>query len=122
MKFIVALLLTALLGYAAPLYSPWWTFAITSFVVALAVHQQPGKAFLAGFIGILLLWGTHAWILDSANNHILSRKIAPLLQLGNSGTALILVTAFIGALISGFAALTGSFARGKGRQKVEGRR
>ncbi len=111
MKFIVALLLTALLGYTAPLFSPWWTFAITSFVVALAVHQQPVKAFLSGFLGLGLLWGIHAFILDSANEHILSHKIAPILKLGSSGNALILVTALIGALISGFAALSGSFAR-----------
>lgn len=111
MKFTVALLLTALLGFVAPLYAPWWSFAITSFIVALAVHQKPLRAFLAGFTGLFLLWGAHAAWLDIANDHLLSDKIAAVLKLGNSGFALVVLTAFIGALISGLAALSGSFAR-----------
>lgn len=111
MKFITALLLTALLGYAAPLYFAWWSFAATSFIVAIAIQQKAGKAFLAGFAGLFFLWGAHALILDNANDHILSVKVANLLPLGGSSMALIIITAFIGGLISGFAALAGSFVR-----------
>ena len=57
MKFLIAILLTALLGYAIPLYSPWFGFAITSFVVAIVVQQTPLKSFAAGFLGLFLLWG-----------------------------------------------------------------
>jgi hypothetical protein len=111
MKFIIAIILTALLGYAAPLYLPWWSFAITSLVVAIAIHQKPGKAFMAGFAGLCVLWGIHASILDSANDSILSEKVAYILPLGGSSMILIWITAIIGGLVSGFAALTGSFAR-----------
>lgn len=111
MKFITVLLLTALLGYAAPLYFPWWSFAVTSFIIALLIHQKAGKAFLAGFLGLFLLWGIHAFLLDSANDHLLSQKVAVLLPVGGSSTALILITAFIGAVVSGLAALSGSLAR-----------
>lgn len=111
MKFITVLLLTALLGYAAPLYFPWWSFAVTSFIIALAIHQKGGKAFLAGFLGLFLLWGAYAFILDNANEHILSAKVASLLPLGGSSVALIFLTAFIGGLVSGLAAMAGSFAR-----------
>ena len=110
MKFITAIILTVLLGYAAPLYFPWWSFAVTSFIVAVAIHQKPFKAFIAGFLGLVLLWGIMALWIDMANHHILSQKIAVLLQTG-SYLVLIIVTAVIGGLISGFAALTGSFAR-----------
>ena len=112
MKFITAIILTALLGYAVPLYAPWFSFAITSFVVAIAIHQKPLKAFTAGFLGLFLLWGIHAFILDNANQHILSQKVAAIFKLGNVSFALILVSALIGGIVSGFAALTGSFARG----------
>ena len=74
-------------------------------------HQKPGKAFAAGFLGLFLLWGMHAFIIDNANDHILSQKVAGILPLGNSSFLLIFLTAFIGGLLSGFAGLTGSFAR-----------
>lgn len=120
MKFIVAIILTAILGFAAPLYFAWWSFAVTSAIVAVAVHQRAWKAFVTGFAGLFLLWGGMAFFIDAQNSHVLSQKVGAVLMLGNSPIALILVTALIGALISGFAALTGSYARSlKARQVVE---
>ncbi|MBN9297160.1 MAG: hypothetical protein J0I41_09115 [Filimonas sp.] len=110
MKFTIGLFLTALLGFAAPLYLPWWSFAVTSFGVALLIPQPPGKSFLVGFCALFVLWGMHTFLIDTMNAHILSEKIAPLLHLGNSGFLLILVTALIGGLISGLAALSGAYA------------
>lgn len=110
MKFTVALLLTALLGFVLPLYAPWWSFALSSFVVALIVRLKPWMAFLAGFSALFLLWGIYAGVLDSSNNGLLSAKVATMLKLGSSGIVLLLITALLGALISGCAALAGSFA------------
>ena len=84
MKFIVVLLLTALLGYTAPLYFTWWSFAITSFIIALFMHQRRFVAFIAGFLGMFLLWGIMAMMIDSANDHLLSQKIAQILPLNGS--------------------------------------
>lgn len=111
MKFIVVVLLTALLGFAAPLYFTWWSFAVTSFIIALFVHQKAWAAFIATFLGLFLLWLIMAMIIDSNNNHLLSQKIAMLLPLNGSSTLLILITALIGGLVSGFAGLSGSLAR-----------
>jgi hypothetical protein len=111
MKFIVVILLTALLGYAAPLYFSWWSFAVCSFIIALLIHQKPFFAFIATFLGLFLLWGIMAMMIDNANNHLLSQKIAQVLPLNGSSILLILITAFIGGLVSGFAGLTGSLAR-----------
>lgn len=113
MKFFAAILLTALLGYAAPLLPnlPWWSFALSSFVVALVVHQLPFKAFLSGFLGLFLLWIIYAWIKDTANAHLLSTKVAAILPLGGNYILLLLMTALIGGVISGFAALTGGYVR-----------
>ncbi|MFT4153274.1 hypothetical protein [Parafilimonas sp.] len=111
MKFVVVVALTALLGYAAPLYFTWWSFAVTSFVIALLIHQKALAAFLATFLGLFLLWAVMALIIDGANDHLLSQKIATLLPLGGSSFLLIFVTAFTGGLVSGFAGLTGSFVR-----------
>ncbi len=109
-KFIIAILLTALLGFAFPLYFWWWSFAITSFLVAFILRQSPGKSFLAGFTAIALLWLLQALLLDAANEHLLSGKVALLLPFGGSGFALLITTAVIGGLVSGMAALTGSYA------------
>jgi hypothetical protein len=113
MKFLITILLTALLGYAAPLFGimPWWTFAITSLIIAVLIHQKAWKAFVAGFLGLFLLWGIQAFIIDSNNDHILSTRIASVLPFGGNTMLLLLVTAFVGGLVSGFAALTGSLAR-----------
>jgi len=111
MKFIIVVLLTALLGYAAPLYFTWWSFAVTSFIIALLVQQRAWVAFAATFLGLFLLWAIMALMIDSANDHLLSQKIATILSLHGSSELLILITALVGGLVSGFAGLTGSLAR-----------
>ena len=90
---------------------PWWSFAITSLVVSVSIHQKPGKAFLSGFLGLFLLWAVMALVKDAANEHLLSSKVAHILPLGGSYLVLILVTGIIGGLVSGLAALTGSYLR-----------
>jgi len=113
MKFLSAVILTALLAFAAGLYGilPWWSFAITSLVVAVTVHQKAGRAFLSGFTGLFLLWSILAFLKDSANDHLLASKVAQILPLGGSYMVLILVTGIVGGLVAGLAALTGSYIR-----------
>jgi hypothetical protein len=113
MKLVTAIVLTAFLAYVVGIYStlPWWSFAITSLIIAVAVHQRPWKAFVAGFLGLFLLWAGMALLKDAANDHVLSTKVATILPMGGSYLVLILVTGFVGGLVSGLAALTGSFLR-----------
>ena len=113
MKLIVSIILTALLSFVAGLYLPWWSIAIASFLVALIIPQFPWKAFVSGFLGVFILWAVLAWWIDMKNQGILSSKISQLFHLGSSHFAMILVSAFIGALIGGFAALCGSYLRTK---------
>lgn len=113
MKILTAIVLTAFLAYVTGVYStlPWWSFAITSLIIAVAVHQRPWKAFVAGFLGLFLLWAGMALLKDAANDHVLSTKVAGILPMGGSYLVLILVTGIVGGLVSGLAALTGSFLR-----------
>ncbi len=121
MKFIAALIITALLSFIAGLYLPWWCIAIAAFIVAMLVHQNAGMAFLSGFSGLLLLWSGLAFWIDSGNESILSARIGELLGIGNNPFLLILITAIIGALVAGFAAMSGSFLRsGKVKRVVNG--
>jgi hypothetical protein len=111
MKIITAIVLTGFLAFVLGVYStlPWWSFAVSSLVVSVAIRQRPGKSFLAGFLGLFLLWAGMALIKDAANEHILSAKVATILPLGGSYLVLILVTGIVGGLVSGLAALTGSY-------------
>ncbi len=92
MKFLVAIILTALLAFISGLFLPWWGIAITALLVAVLVHQKAGKAFLSGFLGVFLLWAGLAWWIDMKNNGVLSKKIASVLPLGGNPVYLILVT------------------------------
>ena len=113
MKILSAIFITAFLAFVAGLYTsfPWWSFAVTSLIVSVAIHQKPGKAFLSGFLGLFLLWAGLALLKDAANEHILSTKVAQILPLGGSYLVLILITGVIGGLVSGLAALAGSYLR-----------
>ena len=115
MKFFVAIVLTALLAFISGLFLPWWGMAITSLLVAVLIHQKAGKAFLAGLLGVMLLWAGLAWWIDMKNNGVLSKKIASVLPLGGNALLLILVTGLLGGLVSGFAAMTGSYLRTSSR-------
>jgi hypothetical protein len=118
MKFITAIILTALTGFIAGIlsFSPWWGFAITSFLVAVLIHQKGGKAFLSGFLGIFLLWAGLALWMDTKNNGILSQKIAQILPLNGNSLLLILITGVVGGLVAGFASMSGSYLRASSKK------
>ncbi len=111
MKFFVSLLLIALLSFAACLYLPWWSIAVVSFLVVALIPQSPGRAFLCGFLAIALLWGMLSFLKSSQNEHLLAHKVSLIILKMDSPAFLILATAFLGALVAGFAALTASFIR-----------
>ncbi len=110
-KFIVSLILIALLSLLAGFYLPWWTIAVVAFLVSLSIPQRPATAFLTGFLALFILWFAFAFMISSGNNHLLARKISVVIFKAENAFLLMLVSALIGALVAGFAALTGSFAR-----------
>lgn len=111
MRFLAATVLILLFSFIAGLFLPWWSIAIVAFLIALIIPQSIGKSFLAGFIGVFLLWGILALWIDVKNDSVLSMKIAQLFSLGSASFVLIPVTALIGALVAGFAAMSGGSLR-----------
>ena len=115
-KFGASLILIALLGYAAWLYSdiiPWWGFAVGSLLVGWAIPQKSTASWLGGFRAIAFLW---LWLIskmDSANEGLLLSKMIRLIPVGDSPYLLIALCCLIGGIVSGFAALTGNFLRKK---------
>ena len=115
MKFIVSIILIALLSFAACLYLPWWSIAIVALIVSALIPQSSGISFLAGFLALFLLWGGLTFWISNNNEHILAHKVSLLIIKMDSPYLLMLITALIGGLVAGLAALTGSFLR---RRKV----
>jgi hypothetical protein len=114
MKLVVAIILTALLAVVGGLYLPWWSIAIAAFIPVLLIPMRSTRAFLAGFLGIFILWFFLAWWIDQKNDSVLSKKVAEIFHLGGSSFLMILVTALIGGLVGGLAALSGSYLRRPG--------
>jgi len=110
-KFFVTTALIALLSFVFGLFFPWWTIAVAAFGVSALLPQRPIPAFFSGFAALFLLWGLLALVADLANESILSSRVAAVLPLGGSNIAILIVTAFVGALVGGGGALTASFLR-----------
>ena len=111
MKFVISFILTALLSFALCLFLPWWSIAIAAFVVAALIPQKPGKAFATGFSALLFLWGGLSFWISFNNDHILAHRVSQLILKIDNPIMLISITASIGALVAGSAALAGSYLR-----------
>lgn len=112
MKFLVSVILTALIAFALCLNFSWWMIAVAAALVAFAIPQKAGLAWLAGFLAIFLLWAILAfWIKAKGGGDLIAGQVARILPLGGSQILLILVTGFIGGLVGSFAALTGNLGR-----------
>ncbi len=115
-KFITAFFLVILLSYTAYLYSsivPWWGFAIGAFLAGVLVPQKASLSWLSGFTGLFCCWAVLAWYMSGQNNDIMAIKMAQVLPLKGSSLLLILVTALVGAIVGGFASLSGAYLRKK---------
>lgn len=110
-KFFVSLILMAGLSFAACLYLPWWSIAIVCFIVAALIKQRTWLAFLCGFLSLFLLWAGLSFWLSSNNNHVLAHKVSVLILKKDNPDLLIIITGMIGAVVAGFAAVTGSILR-----------
>ncbi len=107
MRFIIQIGLIALACFLAEMIFPWWTAAVSAFIV-MAVYPNSGfRSFLSGFLGVGLVWLFASIYFSATTGHILTEKVADLMQLGRPGV-LIVVTAFVGAVIGGMAAMSGS--------------
>jgi hypothetical protein len=113
MKFIASLLLILLLSFLACLYFPWWSIAVVALLVSVLIPQNPRASFLCGFIALFLLWGVLSYWISANNNHVLAHRVSLLILKNDTPLLLIIITALIGALVGGLAALTGSFIRSK---------
>lgn len=106
MKLVIKILLIALICYIAQLYLPFWIVAVVSLLINVSIKTSTFSSFLSGFLGTGILWLIMSIYIDQSTNGILTERIANLLTVNTP--ILIIVTAVIGGLVSGFAGMTGS--------------
>lgn len=108
MKFFTQVITTVIVCLVLQLFLPWWSMALGAFGVAYFVGNKSFISFLAGLISIALLWSVFAFYLDFKTDSILTAKVNQLLPVNA-----FVLTALVGALVGGFAALTGALFKRK---------
>lgn len=112
MKFLAQVLVTVVICFLVQTFFPWWTLAVVCVVVGYGFRQGGFSSFMAGFLGLALLWVGMAMVIDHQTNSILTEKINRLLPVNA-----FLLTGLIGALVGGFASLTGALAAAKPKRR-----
>ena len=106
MKFVAHVVVVILICSVMQLFLPWWTMAVGAFATGLVFRQNGLMSFLAGLLGVGLLWFGLADYIHVSTNGILSQKVAAIFPTKTVG-ALLFVTGLIGGLVGGFASMTG---------------
>lgn len=110
-NFLISTLLIAAIGFPLQLFFPWWSIAILAALLGFVLKFENSLwSYMAGFLGVALLWGIYAMYLDMGNAHILSTKMGNLFG-KLSSSSMILLTALIGGIVGGFAAATGTLGK-----------
>ncbi len=99
-----------LLGNLCHFGLPWWGLAPIAALIGWFVTRNGWVAFLSGFLGGFLLWYAAGWFADNANESMLATKVGHLFM-GLQAWKLLLVTGFLGGLLAGMSALTGTLAK-----------
>ena len=107
MRVLLQIIAILIVCFLLQTFLPWWTMSIGTFIIGYVFAQSGWKSFLAGFIGIALLWFSMAFYIDQASQSILSEKVARLFPT-QTIPLLFTLTSLIGGLVGGMASLTGS--------------
>ena len=111
MKLIIRIILIGAITYFLSPFTDWWLCMVAAFIVSFASPSSGLNAFIAGFLGVGLVWMGQAWTLDVANASAFSSKIAEIMGI-NDTILLVLASGAIGGIAGGFAALSGKTFKG----------
>jgi len=107
MLFFIILISSLVVSFVLP----WWIVAIISFLSALFIAKTSAHAFWSAFAAIFIVWVVMALFKSVPNKHILAIRMAHVLPLGGHWVLLLLVTAIIGGLVAGMAAMSAHLIR-----------
>ncbi len=109
-RFLFALLLTAVASGFALTAMPWWTSMPVAFIIILMLPMRGGRAFLATGLGAAIAFFILSYMADTANEHILSSRMAMLFGLP-SYAFMLLLTALTGFITAGLGGWTAALLR-----------
>src|SRR3569623_3691394 len=104
-------LIILILSFISSFFLPWWAAAAIAFLAAMFIGKTSAKAFLSGFGAIFVLWVILALIKSIPNDNILASRVIQLFPLPHQWILLLLITALLGGLVGGMAALSGLLTR-----------
>lgn len=108
MRFAIQVLVIVVAGFFLELFFPWWTVAIAAFFGGILLPTRVN--FLAGFLGVGLLWVGKALITDLSSQSDLADRVARIFML-HSKPLLLLFTFLLVGLVGGFAAMSAGALR-----------
>jgi hypothetical protein len=100
--FLIIFILSLLAGFILP----WWAIAVIAFFAALFIGKTSGKSFGAGFLAVAIAWVILMLIKSIPNQNVLANRVSALFHLPG-WIWIVVVTAIIGGLVGGFAAISG---------------
>jgi hypothetical protein len=106
--FAAILVLNFLLYYFG---GPWYLTAVISAIACGLIPTNALKSFAVSFAAVFILWLAVTYFISNANNHVFAKKMAAVLPLKGNEILLMVVAAFVGALVSGLGGISGYFAR-----------
>ena len=110
MKLIIRLIIIGALTYFLSPLTVWWIAMVVAFLVCYISPSSGLNAFVAGFLGVGLVWMGHAWNIDVTNASAFSSKIAAIMGIGDP-ILLVFASGLVGGLAGGFASLSGTTFR-----------
>jgi hypothetical protein len=115
MSLVVLIGLAGVVGYLGP----WWGMAAAAFLVGAWRAESGWRAFVLGALGIGFWWWLVPLYTHLVSGGILTARLALLVKMPVP-SLLLFVTALMGALLGGLAALAGYQGRvlGRGRWPV----
>jgi len=119
MKFLLKFIVIGILTYLFEQFFPWWSIAIAAFLGGMIFKTRGLNSFLAGALGVGLVWLWFVWRIDYETDSILTAKIAMLFQLENKNF-LIAFTVLLGSLIGALSAWSGYNFRSLFEKKKRG--
>lgn len=111
MKSFAHFIFILIVAYVAGMVLPWWSVALVAFLVTLLMPLSPGKSFFSAFLSIFVLWMILAFYTDVRNDHILANRMSEMILKVRSAPLMGVVSAFLGALVAGFGAITAAYLR-----------
>jgi hypothetical protein len=107
MRFLLLLLVAAVLARLSGMVIPyWWGIAPGAVLAGWWLARNNLQAFAGGFFGLALLWGAYAAAADRSSQGLISERLAALSGLGSPWMALLL-TALLGGLTGAVACWAG---------------